>query len=170
MRRWATLSILAFGLLAHGSGQQAASADNEEPKEEPPGCLEATAHTSGPCKITYPNGNGMATLADGSTWIFVKKDYRFQVFSGIGDIPGGFRTSIITKIPQPADIIEAPQSEKILIYGECQSKTYQIWNVVFTDPNGYFSVDGGGPENVNRRVMPDLIFGKIQSKNWCWGA
>jgi hypothetical protein len=29
MRRWAMLSILAFGLLAHGSAQQSSTADNE---------------------------------------------------------------------------------------------------------------------------------------------
>jgi Superinfection immunity protein len=36
MRRWAMVSILAFGLLAHGSAQQSSTADNEAlPAQEP---------------------------------------------------------------------------------------------------------------------------------------
>jgi hypothetical protein len=122
-------------------------------KESPAGCLEATAHTNGPCKITYPNGNIMETGADGTTWVTIKKlDIKFQVFSGI-PVTGQFQTIIITKLPE-GDIIEAPQFEKTSIHGDCQSRTYQIWGTAITDPNGVFD-SGTGPENVARRVIPD---------------
>lgn len=122
-------------------------------KESPAGCLEATAHTNGPCKITYPNGNIMETGADGTTWVTIKKlDIKFQVFSGI-PVTGQFRTIIITKLPE-GDIIEDPQFEKTSILGDCQSRTYQIWGTAITDPNGVFD-SGTGPENVARRVIPD---------------
>jgi hypothetical protein len=68
-------------------------------KESPAGCLEATAHTNGPCKITYPNGNIMETGADGTTWVTIKKlDIKFQIFSGI-PVTGQFQTIIITNSP-----------------------------------------------------------------------
>jgi hypothetical protein len=122
-------------------------------KESPAGCLEATAHTNGPCKITYPNGNIMETGVDGTTWVTIKKlDMKFQVFSGI-PVTGLFQTIIITKLPE-SDLIEAPQFEKTSIQGDCQSRTYQIWGTAITDPNGVFD-SGIGPENVARRVIPD---------------
>jgi hypothetical protein len=122
-------------------------------KESPAGCLEATAHTNGPCKITYLNGNIMETGADGTTWVTIKKlDIKFQVFSGI-PVTGQFQSIIITKLPE-GDIIEAPQFEKTSILGDCQSRTYQIWGTAITDPNGVFD-SGTGPENVARRVIPD---------------
>ena len=122
-------------------------------KESPVGCLEATAHTNGPCKITYPNGNIMETGADGTTWITIKKrDIKFQVFSGI-PVTGQFHTIIITKLPE-GDIVEAPQFEKTSILGDCQSKSYEIMGNAMTDPNGVFD-SGTGPENVARRVIPD---------------
>jgi hypothetical protein len=122
-------------------------------KESPAGCLAATAHTNGPCKLTYPNGNIMETGADGTTWVTIKKlDTKFQVFSG-GPVTGQFQTIIITKLPE-GDIIEAPQFEKTSILGHCQSKTYQIMGTAITDPNGVFD-SGTGPEDVARRVIPD---------------
>jgi hypothetical protein len=122
-------------------------------KESPTGCLAATAHTNGPCKLTYPNGNVMETGADRTTWVTIKKrDIKFQVFSGV-PVTGQFQTIIITKLPE-GDIIEAPQSEKTRILGDCQSKTYQIMGNAITDPNGVFN-SGTGPENVARRVIPD---------------
>jgi hypothetical protein len=122
-------------------------------KESPAGCLEATAHTNGPCKITYPNGNIMETGTDGTTWVTIKKrDIKFQVFSGI-PVTGQFQTIIITKLPE-GDIIEAPQFEKTSILGDCQSKSYQIMGTAMTDPNGVFD-SGTDPENVARRVIPD---------------
>ncbi len=122
-------------------------------KESPAGCLAATAHTNGPCKLTYPNGNVMETGADGTTWVTVKKrDIKFQVFSGV-PVTGQFQTIIITKLPE-GDIIEAPQFEKTSILGNCPSKTYQIMGTAITDPNGVFD-SGTGPEDVARRVIPD---------------
>lgn len=122
-------------------------------EESPAGCLAATAHTNGPCKLTYPNGNVMETGVDGTTWVTVKKrDIRFQVFSGV-PVTGQFQTIVITKLPE-GDIIEAPQFEKTSILGDCQSKTYQIMGTAITDPNGVFD-SGTGPENVARRVIPD---------------
>jgi hypothetical protein len=142
--RVAVLStILLAGVIARG----------QEVKQEPAGCLQATAHTNGPCKITFPNGNSMATLTDGTTW-FYGNDYHFQVSRNIGEVTGSFYKAVTIKIPQPEDIIEAPQFERMYIYGDCRSKTYQVWSVQFTDPNGFFE-EGSGPENVTRRVMPD---------------
>jgi hypothetical protein len=122
-------------------------------KESPAGCLAATAHTNDPCKLTYPTGNIMETRADGTTWVTIKKlDIKYQVFSGL-PVTGQFQTIIITKLPN-GDIIEAPQFEKTIILGNCQSKTYQILGTAITDPNGFFD-SGTGPENVARRVIPD---------------
>lgn len=128
-------------------------------KESPAGCLEATAHTNSPCKITYPNGNIMETGADGTTWVTIKKlDIKFQVFSGI-PVTGQFQTIIITKRPE-GDVIEAPQFEKTSILGDCQSRTYQIWGTAITDPNGVFDSETG-PESVARRVIPDTPVDKV---------
>lgn len=129
-------------------------------KESPAGCLAATAHTNGPCKLTYPNGNVMETGADGTTWATIKKrDIKFQVFSGV-PVTGQFQTIIITKLPE-GNIIEAPQFEKTSILGNCPSKTYQIMGTATTDPNGIFD-SGTGPEDVARRVIPntpvDIVF------------
>jgi hypothetical protein len=122
-------------------------------KESPAGCLDATAHTNGPCKLTYPNGNIMETGPDGTTWVTIKKfDTKFQLFSGI-PVTGQFQTTIITKLPE-GDIVEAPQFEKTIIHGDCQSRTYQIWGTAITDANGVFD-SGTDPENVARRVIPD---------------
>jgi hypothetical protein len=122
-------------------------------KESPAGCLEATAHTNGPCKLTYPSGNIMETLADGTTWATITKlDIKFQVFSGL-PTTGQFQTIIMTKLPH-GNIIEAPQFEKTSILGNCQSKTYQIMGTATTDPNGVFD-SGTDPEDVARRVIPD---------------
>jgi hypothetical protein len=122
-------------------------------KESPAGCLEATAHTNGPCELTYPNGNTMETRTDGTTWVTIKKrNIRFQIFSGL-PVTGQFQTIIITKLPE-GDIIEAPQFEKMSILGNCPSKTYQIMGTAITDPNGVFD-SGTGPEDVARRVIPD---------------
>jgi hypothetical protein len=126
----------------------------QEPiKQEPAGCLQATAHTNGPCKITFPNGNSMATLTDGTTW-FYGNDYHFQVSRNIGEVTGSFYKVVTIKIPQPEDIIEAPQFEKMEIWGNCKAKTYQVWSLAFTDANGFFG-EPIGPETVTRRVMPD---------------
>jgi len=129
-------------------------------KESPAGCLEATAHTNGPCELTYPNGNTMETRTDGTTWVTIKKrNIRFQIFSGL-PVTGQFQTIIITKLPE-GDIIEAPQFEKTSILGDCQSRSYQIMGTAMTDPNGVFD-SGTGPENVARRVIPgtpvDIVF------------
>jgi hypothetical protein len=135
------------------------------PVEEPEGCLQATAHTNGACKLTYPNGNTVTTDMDGRTWIGVKKlNLKFQVFSnGIGTVTGAFQTTIIERLPE-GDIIQAPQSEMMQIKGDCSSKSYQIWGMSFTDPNGFFQ-DMSEPEDVARRVMPgtpiEIVFGLI---------
>jgi hypothetical protein len=121
-------------------------------KQDPPGCVEATAHTNGPCKITLPNGMSIATLADGSTWMDMK-DYRFQVFKEFGTITGNFRDTVILPIPQEPDVIQAKQYEKLTIYGDCADNSYIVYDVTFTDANGYFTIDGG-MEDVKRRVMP----------------
>jgi hypothetical protein len=59
-----------------------------------------------------------------------------------------------------SDIVDAPQSERIQVEGECQSRTYQIMGVL-----PYSGKNGGGlpdvnsaatePEGVLRKVMPD---------------
>jgi hypothetical protein len=122
-------------------------------KESPAGCLAATAHTNGPCKLTYPNGNVLQTGSDGTTWITIKRgDIKFQVFSGM-PVTGQFQTIMITRLPE-GDIVEAPQFEKTKILGDCQSKTYQITGTAITDPNRVFD-SGAGPEDVTRRVIPD---------------
>jgi hypothetical protein len=131
------------------------SAWAQEPTQDPAGCLQATAHTGGPCKVTYPNGLSARTFADGTTWIDIKGEYRFQVGKAFGTITGNFMDTVIIKTPQAPDIIQAPQFEKLSIYGDCAENTYIIWGLLFTDPNGYFTIDGGGPEDVKRRVMPN---------------
>jgi hypothetical protein len=73
------------------------------------GCLDLPGNPV--CKVTFPNGNVLATLANGETWITVKKfdGFRF-VIAGMGNVTGPFWTKIITKLPE-SDIIQAPQAE-----------------------------------------------------------
>lgn len=63
-------------------------------RESPAGCLAAAAHTNGPCKVVYPNGNIIDTRTDGTTCLTLKKlDITFQVFSGL-PVSGQFQTII----------------------------------------------------------------------------
>jgi hypothetical protein len=152
----AVSAAILVGAMAAGAQSAPPEASDVLPNgvnESPAGCLEATAHTNGPCKLTYPNGNTMETRTDGTTWLTIKKlDIKFQIFSGL-PVTGQFQTIIITKLPE-GDIVEAPQFERMLILGNCQSKTYQIMSTATTDPNGVFDA-GTDPENVMRRVLPD---------------
>jgi hypothetical protein len=49
-------------------------------KESPAGCLEATAHTNGPCKLTYPNGNIMETGVD-RNYLAHRQETRYKISS-----------------------------------------------------------------------------------------
>jgi hypothetical protein len=81
-------------------------------------------------------------------------DYRFQIFKESGRFTEKFVDTVIIKTPQEQDIIQADQYEKLRIYGNCASSSYIIWAIALTDANGYFTINGGGPENVARRVLP----------------
>jgi hypothetical protein len=91
-------------------------------KEEPAGCLE---QQSNPCKLTYPNGNLLETLGDGTTWIEIHEQrVRIEVKKG-WPFTSGVESNIWFLLP-PSDVIGAPQAEMIHIEGECQSRTYRI--------------------------------------------
>jgi hypothetical protein len=131
----------------------------QEPTQEPAGCLQATAHTSGPCKLTYPNGMSVETFADGTTWVDMK-DYRFQIFKESGTITGNFQDTVIIKMPMAPDVIQKQQWEKLSIYGDCVDRSYVVYGSLFTDVNGYFTIDGG-MENFKRRVMPGTALDSV---------
>jgi hypothetical protein len=141
---------IAFALLlaAHGAARA-------QVVEDPPGCLAATAHTNGPCKLTYPNGNTIATGADGRTWVKLHNfgDFKFEVGQGMaGTITGVFRTLVIVPLPS-GDAIVAPQSEMMDIEADCRSRQYRVQGTTVTDPNGFYTGDLGA-EDFARRVLP----------------
>lgn len=137
--------------------------------QEPAGCLEATRHSNGPCKLTYPNGAVIETRADGRTWMTLPTPdkFRFEVGKGeIASVTGQFRKNIVMNLPMEADIIQAPQSEMMEIMGDCQSKTFQVYGTMVTDVNGVYDGDtNSSPENFARRVMPgspmEIVFKTI---------
>jgi hypothetical protein len=141
-------------------------ARGQELKQEPPDCLKATAKTNGPCKLTKPNGDFLATLADGSTWITIHPDG--EPFA-IRIAPNTWRTSppeihtfIAENLPE-SDIIGAPESTKIEIDGDCQAKTYAIFSEFeFSGKMGTGGILGiHNFEPVLRNVMPGTPMDKL---------
>jgi hypothetical protein len=133
----------------------AGSARAQEPTEEPAGCLQATAHTNGPCKLIYPGGTVIETLADGNTWIELS-GVRVQVPKG-WPFTSTFETYVIANLP-PSDVVGAPQSEGIDIQGDCQSRIYGIvTGAFFQGPNGT-----GGISDV---LQSDLKYRHVEPKS-----
>jgi hypothetical protein len=145
------------------------------PIEEPAGCLQATATNNGLCKLIYPNGVILATLVDGTTWMTIHgadEPVSFQISKGMVGA-GNFRTNIIMNLPE-SDVVGAPQSAKMMVEGECQSKTYVIDTI--TDFAGKMGsglittgfVGGDDFERVARRVPPnspmERVFATLCSK------
>jgi hypothetical protein len=111
--------------------------------------------------LTLPNGNKVETLADGTVWAVIHPNNEMlaiQLDPNTMPTSSGFHTVMIVNLPE-SDIVDAPQSERIQVEGECQSRTYQIMGVLpYSGKNGGgMPVESGAtePEGVLRKVMPD---------------
>ena len=73
--------------------------------------------------VTLPNGNKLETLADGTVWAVLHPLDQLLAIQVTDAMPtvSVFRTTIIINLPE-SDIVNAPQSERIQIEGECQSR------------------------------------------------
>jgi hypothetical protein len=129
---------------------------------DPPNGNKTETLADGTKIVTIPNGNKVETLADGTVWAVIHPNNEMlaiQFDPKTMPASSGFYTVMIVNLPE-SDIVGAPQSERIRVEGECQSRTYQIMGVV-----PYAGKDGGGmpdvdsadtePEGVLRKVMPD---------------
>ena len=125
--------------------------------------------------LTLPNGNKVETLADGTNWAVIHPNgevLTIQLDPRTMPTSSGFHTVMIVNLPE-SDIVNAPQSERIQVDGECQSRTYQILGVLpYSRKNGGGMPDvdsAAGPEGVLRKVMPDTrmwhVFNLVCKKN-----
>lgn len=114
--------------------------------------------------LTLPNGNKVETLADGTNWAVIHPNNEMlaiQLDPKTMPASSNFHTVMIVNLPE-SDIVNAPQSERIQVEGECQSRTYQVMGVLL-----YSGKNGGGlpdvdssftePEGVLRKAMPDTL-------------
>jgi hypothetical protein len=110
--------------------------------------------------MTLPSGNKVETLADGTVWAVLHPNNEMlaiQLDPNTMPTSSAFHTVMIVNLPE-SDIVKAPQSERIQVEGDCQSRTYQIMGIL-----PYSGKNGGGmpdtdlasqPEGVLRKVMP----------------
>ena len=110
--------------------------------------------------MTLPNGNTVSTLANGEIWATIHPDGVPIAIRLTPDMParGQFQTLIVQNLPE-SNIVNAPQSAETVVWGNCQSKTYEYMGSVFYQgkmrsgpPTGD---DPTPPEGVTRRVEPD---------------
>jgi hypothetical protein len=104
------------------------SAWGQNPVQEPAGCGNAPLGKGTVCKLTYPNGNVLQVLADGSQWATVGKvTVQIGVYMGAGPFgsTGNFTTTLIMGRPE-TDVVNGPKRDKILIQGDCNTKVYMI--------------------------------------------
>ena len=112
--------------------------------------------------LTLPSGNKLETLADGTVWAVIHPNNEMlaiQLDPNTMPTSSAFRTVMIVNLPE-SDVVGAPQSERILVEGECQSRTYQIMGVIpYAGKNGggLPDVDSGTTEHegVLRKVTAD---------------
>lgn len=150
-----TVAIVTFDVSPGQSLQSAV-------QPELPNGNKTEALADGTKTVTLPNGNKVETLADGTVWAVIHPNNEMlaiQLDPKTMPVSSAFHTVMIVNLPE-SDIVGAPQSERIWVEGECQSRTYQIMGVI-----PYAGKDGGGlpdadsadtePESVLRKVMPD---------------
>jgi hypothetical protein len=177
------LPIITHSVEQEGSQSatsRSATGDEGTPPPNTPSHSSQTATPPAPTIITLPNGSQIATmpngnkietLADGSNWIVLHAGWKgtsrtgaplqkYLAFQFTKAMPttSVFRTFIITDTPE-SDVVDAPQSERIEIEGDCHSQTYDIWGVMpYSGKNGGGMPDedlATGPEGVYRKVTPD---------------
>jgi hypothetical protein len=90
--------------------------------ETPVGCIALGGNAV--CKLTYPNGNTIQTLADGTTWATVRPGTDEQVSIRMFPSAPTFRTVLIAN--RDTDILNGPQSDKIQLEGNCGARTFEI--------------------------------------------
>ncbi len=81
--------------------------------------------------LTLPNGNTVERLANGETWATIRPNgtpIAIQLTSGM-PATGEFQTQIVMNLPE-SDILNAPQSEDIALWGYCDTKTYTVIGVI----------------------------------------
>lgn len=99
------------------------------------------------------------TLADGEVWTTIHPNGKTLAIEITPDMPsaGTFRTMIVIPLPE-SDIVGAPQSEGIIIWGDCSNKTVQVMGTIDYSGKMRGGVEIGEPtlpEGVTRRVLPN---------------
>jgi hypothetical protein len=99
-------------------------------------------------------------LSNGEIWarIQIRPLIAVQLLSGM-PATGQFQTHIVMNLPE-SDIVNAPQSEDIAIWGNCQSKTYTVIGVMPYSGKMRSGIPAypeleRGPEGVTRRIQPN---------------
>lgn len=97
-------------------------------------------------KLTLPNGNTIETLPNGETWATIYLQGKALAIQLTPNMPatGQFQTNLVQNLPE-SDIVGAPQSVEIQIWGDCQTKTYQIMGMLPYEGK----MRGGLPETEN---------------------
>lgn len=125
--------------------------------ESPAGCIAQGGNAV--CKLTYPNGNTVQTLADGTTWATVLPRTQRQVSVLMHPSAPTFRTILIAN--RDTDIANGPLSDKIQIEGDCAAHTYEIMgNEGMSGLNG----TGYSMEDVGWSELTDAQGGRVIRK------
>jgi hypothetical protein len=111
--------------------------------------------------LNLPNGGKIETLADGSVWVVIRPSEVRVAFMVDKSMPttGNFRTYVVENLPE-SDIVNAPQSLKIDLYGHCQSKTFEIYGTL-----PYEGKMGGGLPVVELKTEPDSLLRHVTANS-----
>lgn len=116
--------------------------------------------------LTLPSGNKLETLADGTVWAVIYPNSEMlaiQLDPSTMPTTSSFHTVMIVNLPE-SDIVGAPQSERIQVEGECESRTYQIMGVL-----PYSGKNGGGLPDVDSAVTePEGVLRKVTADSPIW--
>lgn len=114
--------------------------------------LAASAQT-----ITLPDGNTIETLPNGETWaiLHIKGEPLGVQLTPNMPATGEFQTFLIRNLPE-SNIVGAPQSVKIHILGNCQSKTIQIMGML-----PYSEKMGGGLPDPEHAIDSEGVVRKV---------
>jgi hypothetical protein len=113
-----------------------------------------------PSQITGPKGGTIQQLADGTMWVTIHVAGDPVTMELIPGMPTKetFNTVVITNRSDD-DIVAGyrPQSDRLDIQGDCQSRTYQIMGgeVLSGKDGGGIPLGDIGIEDALHRVMPD---------------
>jgi hypothetical protein len=126
----------------------------------------------GPSEVTFPNGWVVKQLSDNTVWATIQGADEAVSFQLSRDFPlsGTFQTNVVMNLPV-SDVVGAPLSVKMEMYGDCQSKTYRSLGIAdYSGKMGSGTLvgvfkEGFDYDDVLRRVMPggalDKVFKRI---------